>query len=123
MNLKNFTAPQREAMLDLALLAMYADGHLASAEDERVHRLLTAMGAETEHDRGRQYDAAVARVRRPAVTADAARDHAAKLAGAFATADERRNVLAVLDELAASDSQVAAQERGYLATVREAFGM
>ena len=27
MNLKEFTDQQREALLDLAMLAMYADGH------------------------------------------------------------------------------------------------
>jgi len=34
MNLKDFTEQQRQAVLDLAMLAMYADGHLASAEGD-----------------------------------------------------------------------------------------
>ncbi|MEI6727854.1 MAG: hypothetical protein WCN81_16750, partial [Actinomycetes bacterium] len=35
MNLPDFTNEQREALLDLLVLAMYADGHLASAEEAR----------------------------------------------------------------------------------------
>ena len=123
MNLQPFSVPQCEALLDLALLAMYADGHLATAEDERVHRLLSAMGVAAESDRARHYDAAVARVRGHAQSAAGARSHASKLAGHFATSEHRRQVMAVLDELIASDSQVAPQERGYLSAVQEALGM
>ena len=36
MDLKKLTKRQQEALLDLAMLAMYADGHLSFNEDERV---------------------------------------------------------------------------------------
>ena len=75
MNLKDLNDQQRKALLDLAMLAMYSDGHLASAEDERVHRLLGAMGYDEESARNREYDAAVARVSRHAGTAAGARGH------------------------------------------------
>lgn len=122
MNIKHFTGPQQEALLDLALLAMYADGHLASAEDERVHRLLSAMGLEDEDGQARLYDSAVARVRGVAGSATAARGHAVHLSTHFTEPAQRRDVLSVLEDLLASDNQVAPQERGYLAAVREAFG-
>jgi uncharacterized tellurite resistance protein B-like protein len=122
MNLRNLSVLQREAMLDLALLAMYADGHLASAEDERVHRLLAAMGLdEAGSDLARHYDAAVARVRSHAQSAAAARAHALQLAARFATPEHRRNVVAMIDELVASDSRVAPQESDYLAAVQGAL--
>ena len=76
MDLKKLTKRQQEALLDLAMLAMYADGHLSFSEDERVLRLLGAMGFDTEYDRGRQFDASVSRVSRHSVTAEAARAHA-----------------------------------------------
>jgi hypothetical protein len=71
------------AFLDLAMLAMYADGHLASAEDERVHRLLTAMGLGADYERNAQYDAAVSRIRRHSQTAEAVRTHVLTLAESF----------------------------------------
>jgi len=121
MNFKNLTAPQREALLELALLAMYADGHLATSEDDRVHRLLNAMGPATEFEQTRHYDAAVTRVRTHTQTVAAARAQAAVLAEKFTEPQLRRDVVAVLDELVASDREVAAEESGYMKVVREAF--
>ena len=122
MSIKHFTGPQQEALLDLALLAMYADGHLASAEDERVHRLLSAMGLEDEDGQARIYDSAVARVRGVVGSATTARSHAAHLSARFSEPAQRHEVLSVLEDLLASDNLVVPQERGYLAAVREAFG-
>src|SRR5687768_5260813 len=92
MNLNDFTEAQRQALLDLAMLAMYADGHLAAAEDERIQRLLTAMGFSTDYDRGKHFDASVSRVSRHSATAAAARAHAESLAKTFATREQRRRV-------------------------------
>lgn len=121
MNLKDLTEQQHQALLDLVMLAMYADGHLASAEDERVHRLLTAMGFVTDYDRGKQYDAAIGRVSSHSQTAAAARAHVATLAQSFTTREHRRRIHDILDDLVSSDSRVAPQESSYLAVVREAF--
>lgn len=121
MNLDDFTDPQREALLDLATLAMYADGHLAAAEDERVHRLLAALGFNADHDRSRHYDASVTRVSRHSQTAASAREYTAGLARSFTAREQRRQVLGILDDLLASDSQVAPKESSYLGIVREAF--
>jgi uncharacterized tellurite resistance protein B-like protein len=121
MNTKDLTEPQTLALLDLAMLAMYADGHLASAEDARINRLLTAMGFVTPYDRGKQYDASIGRISRHAQTAAAARTHTAALAQSFTTPEQRCRVLEVLDDLTSSDSRVAPQESTCLAVVREVF--
>ena len=67
MNLADFNDAQRQALLDLTMLAMYADGILAAVEDEQVGRLLTALGCDTDYDRAKQYDASDSRgrARRP----------------------------------------------------------
>lgn len=121
MNLDDFTDPQREALLDLAMLAMYADGHLAAAEDERVHRLLGALGFNTDYDRNKHYDTAVSRVSRHSQTAASAREYTAGLAQSFTAREQRQQVLGILDDLLTSDSQVAPKESSYLGIVREAF--
>ncbi|HRY49506.1 MAG TPA: TerB family tellurite resistance protein [Candidatus Paceibacterota bacterium] len=121
INIKDLTEQQTQALLDLAMLAMYADGHLASAEDERIHRLLTAMGFATDYDCSKHYDASIGRISRHSQTAAAARTHTATLAQSFTTRDQRRRVLDVLDDLTSSDRSVAPQESSYLAIVREVF--
>jgi hypothetical protein len=66
---------------------------LAAAEDERVQRLLGAIGYTTTHERERQFDASVARIRQHLQSPDAARVHASTLAQNFtareATTDPR----------------------------------
>ncbi len=109
------------ALLDLAMLAMYADGRLTSAEDQRIVRLLAALGYETDYDRGKQYDASVTRISRHSQSAAEARAHTSLLAANFTSSEQRHQVLELLNELAASDYQVAPQEKSYLSIVREAF--
>ena len=120
MNLKDFTAPQQTAVLDLALLAMYADGHLASAEDERIGRLLTEMGFRSDYERNTECDAAVSRVRRHSDTTANARAHASTLAQVFAP-EQKQIVVGLLRDLLASDSVVSRPERTFLAVLEETF--
>ncbi|MCD6052672.1 MAG: hypothetical protein K0Q55_4090 [Verrucomicrobia bacterium] len=121
MNIKDFTEAQKQALLDLTMLAMYADGHLASAEDARVHRLLSGLGYATEYDRDTQYDAAISRVSRQALTVKTAQAHAVKLAEAFTTPVQRLKVHDLLGDLVTSDSRVSLQEGEFLSVVREAL--
>jgi len=64
VDISDFTAAQRQALFDLLILAMYADGHLSAVKDEQLEMLLIAMGHATPHDRARESDAAVTRIRR-----------------------------------------------------------
>ncbi len=121
MNIKDFTEQQKQALLDLTMIAMYADGHLTSKEDQRVQRLLAAMGFDTDYDRGKQYDAAISRVSRHSQTAESACLHAAGLAQSFATRDQRRFVQEILDEIVTSDGHISLQESSLLALVRDAL--
>jgi len=121
MNIKEFTEQQQQALLDLVTVAMYADGHLASADDERVLRLLGTMGFTTDYDRSKHYDAAVTRVSRHSQTAESARAYAATLAQAFSTREQRRMVEGMLDDVVTSDSHITLQETSLLSVVREAL--
>jgi len=121
MNVKELNEGQRQALLDLATLAMYADGKLTAVEDERVERLLTAMGFTTEYDRNKHYDASVSRVSRHSATAGAARKHAAELAKSFSTKEQRRQVHEIMNDLMSSDGSVEPNESKLLAVVKEAL--
>lgn len=118
----DLSPPQKAALLDLTLLAMYADGHLASVEDERVHRLLGQMGFSSESERNREYDASVARLRRLTQTPEASLAHATRLAQSFPHHEQRRLVQATLDDLVTSDTHVSLQESGLLSAIREVLG-
>src|SRR5438445_10833736 len=107
MNVSNFSVPQRQALLDLLVLAMYMDGNLASAEEARVEQLLGAMGVDSDYDRNRDFDAAVTRVRQHSQSAEDARACVARLAGSFTTPEHRRKVYNTLSELTALDGQVS----------------
>jgi hypothetical protein len=63
IDLTGFSAAQKQALFDLLILAMYADGHLSSVEDEQLQKLLAGMGFVDEIDRQREFDAAVTRIR------------------------------------------------------------
>jgi hypothetical protein len=119
MNIKDFTEEQKLALLDLAMLVMYADGHLASAEDERVHRLLGTMEFESDYELDQRYDASVSRVGRYAPTAESAKAHATLLAQNFTTQEQRRLVHDTLNDLVTSDRHVTLQEGDLLSVVRE----
>ena len=63
MEISRLTAEQQVALLDLLILAMYADGRLDLEEDARLNRLLTTMGISTEYDRDRVLDDSITRLR------------------------------------------------------------
>ena len=121
MTIKDFTEQQKHALLDLTMLAMYADAHLASAEDLRVVRLLGVMGFATDYDREKQYDASVSRVSRHSQTAESAREYASSLVKSFTGREQRRLVQGILDDVVTSDSHVSLQESNFLSLVRESL--
>lgn len=121
MKIEEFSNEQKLAVLDLAMLAMYADGHLTAVEDDRVQGLLGQLGFDSEYDRGKQYDASVSRVSRHSQTAEGARTYAAELAQVLSTHEQRRLAQEVMDALVTSDRHVTLQESSLLAVVRDAL--
>jgi uncharacterized tellurite resistance protein B-like protein len=123
MDLQAFTPSQREALLDLAMLAMYSDGHLAAAEEERVERLLTAMSLTDEYDRQRALDDAVCRISRFTGQVERVQARTRELAQVFTDPEQRRLVHQILRDVVASDGGISAQEAQFLASVRDALGV
>lgn len=119
MNLKSLSPDHQAAVLDLAVLAMYADGHLASIEDSRIQRLLRQMGVESEYDINKVYDASVSRVSQHSRSHDDATAFAASLAAQFTSPEERNAVMAILNDLLFSDGRVVAKESSYLAIIKK----
>ena len=123
MEIARLTQEQREALIDLLILAMYADGYLDLIEDARLQRLLTAMGFETDYDRQRKLDETITRLREYSQSAELARNRAVQLARNFTTPEERRGGFQLLEQQVNSDNTVAPVEHQLLSAVREVFEM
>ena len=121
MNLKTLNADQRNALLDLLILGMYADGHLASVENEHIDKTLRGMGFEDKSDRDREFDASVTRVRKHSDNPQAVAAHAKTLAGKFQSRGDRQVALNFLENVLKSDNKVASGETKFLETARQAF--
>ena len=121
MDLQSFTPTQCQALLDLAVMGMYADGHLAAEEQQRVERLLTAMGLLSEYEQARLFDDAVARVSRSAGDPQRQAAQLQALTQVFSTPEQRRSVHEMLRDLVSSDGKVTPQESQFLSLLRDAL--
>jgi len=121
MNLTTLTEPQRSALVDLLVLGMYSDGHLAAAEELKIRQAIGRLGIEGESDIDRAFDASVTRVRQHAANAQAASAYATNLAQAFPARDQRRQAHDLVNAVLESDRHIAATESEFATTVREAL--
>lgn len=121
MDLKGLGADQRNAILDVLVVAMYSDAHLARTEDARIERLLSAMGFSAKFEREREFDAAVTRIRQYADPVTANREVSQNLARVFASNGDRNSIIHSLTELIGSDSRVTAEETRFLETIKATF--
>jgi nicotinamide mononucleotide adenylyltransferase len=123
IDLTDFSTAQQQAFFDLLVLAMYADGHLTTVEDEQLQKLLTAMGHTEESDRQREFDAAVTRMRPCVQSIQKAKDQALLLAEAFSTRSQHQQVYAAVQQIMISDKHVSSWETTLLSELRLRFRM
>ena len=121
VDLTSFTPPQQQALFDLLVLVMYADGRLTTAEDEQLLQLLTAMGQADELDRQRAFDAAVTRMRPFMESVHKAKEQALLLADAFAGRNQQKQVLAAVESIITSDGHLSTWENTLLSELRMKF--
>ena len=121
MNLQALTEPQRNALVDLLVLGMYSDGHLAAVEELKIRQAIGSMGVEGEPDIDRALDASVTRVRQHAGNAQAASAYATRLAQAFPARDQRRQAHDLVNAVLESDRHITSSENELATVVREAL--
>jgi len=121
IELKHFSAAQQKALFDLLILAMYADGHLTTSEDEQLQKMLTDMGLTEELDRQREFDAAVTRIRPFVQSIVKARDHALSLAEAFTARSQQKQVFEAVEQIMTADRHVSTWENTLLMELRMKF--
>ena len=120
-DLAGFSPAQQQALFDLLVLAMYADGHLTSVEDEQLQKILAAMGFTDELDRQRELDAAVTRIGSGMQSIHKAGKLALALADAFTSRPQQRQVYAAVEQMMTSDHNVSTWENTLLTELRMKF--
>ena len=121
IEVSNFTPAQQRALFDLLILAMYADGHLSSVEDEQLQKLLTAMGFTEEPARQREFDEAVTRIRPSLESIYKAKELALGLADAFTDRRQQMQVFGAVLKIMSSDFNVSTWESTLLMELRMKF--
>jgi phosphotransferase system IIB component len=121
IDLTDFSAAQQRALFDLLILAMYADGHLTTFEDEQLQKLLAAMGFTEEIDRQREFDAAVTRIRPVVQSIHKAKEQAILLADAFTLRTQQKQVYEAVEQIMTFDNQVSSWENTLLMELRMKF--
>jgi len=121
MDLTGFTDQQKQSLVDLLVLGMYADGNLDLIEDEKARQVLEAI--QFPSDSARQYfiDASFARARKHGASAKTTRSYVSEIAKSFLTPAVRRQVYDALNDSLLSDHQLADKEKELLAVVSEEF--
>ena len=123
IDLTGFSAAQQRALFDLLILAMYADGHLTTVEDEQLEKVLAAFGYTEEFDRQREFDAAVTRMRPFAQSIQKAKQQALLLADAFTTRSQQKQVYGAVQQMMTSDQHVSSWESTLLSELGLKFRM
>jgi len=121
MDLTGFTDQQKQALVDLLVLGMYADGNLDLIEDEKVRQVLDSI--QFSSDSARQYfiDASFARARKYGGSAKTARSYVSEIAKHFLTPAMCRQVHSALEDSLFSDRRMADKECELLVVVSEEF--
>ena len=121
IDLAGFTATQQRALFDLLILAMYADGHLTTFEDEQLQKLLAAMGFNDGIDRQREFDAAVTRIRPSIQSIYKAKELALGLADEFTLRPQQKQVFAAVEQIMTFDNNISTWENTLLSELRMKF--
>jgi len=121
MNVNDFNQDQKQALLDLLLLGMYADHNLSSSEDQRVEQLLGTLKFSSDYERDQFSDAAFTRARQKSDSPEAMQAYVGELAKHFPGNKLRQEAYDILDDLLTSDGRVSSEESKLLSTVKDVF--
>jgi uncharacterized tellurite resistance protein B-like protein len=120
---QTLTQPQREAIFDLLLLGMYADGALKLAENAQLFSLTEQLGWESYQDRSEYSETATARVRAANETDAATSVFLTKLSGQLGDDDVKKLALGLLSKLMEADNQTLESEAGLYQKAQAIFGV
>lgn len=109
MSVTPLTQHQREAFIDLLLLAMYADSKITLKEEDALQADIEALGWAAEKPREIYYLTSLARARRNADSDATIATYLKTICSAFSTDQEKTNVVAILTSFLGSDGTVSSE--------------
>ena len=120
MNLTGFNDQQKQTLLDLLVIGMYANGNLADAKETKVESVLNTIKFPSDSARERFLDACFTRARQHLGSPQLTRDFVAEIASHFPTQDIRQKAYSDLEDLLSSDKDTQ-KDSQLLAIVKEEF--
>jgi len=121
IDLTGFSPAQQQALCDLLILSMFADGHLTTARDTHLQGVLLSLGYAGDAERQSAFDAAVDRMRPFVKSIWQARAKVVLLARAFINRSQQKRVYDAVQDLMTADQHVSAWECALLSELRMTF--
>ena len=121
MNLNGFNDQQKQTLLDLLVIGMYANGNLADAKETKIESVLKTINFSSESARERFLDACFTRARQHLASPQLTREFVADIARHFPTPDIRQKAYDDLGDLLSTDKKGVDKDGQLLAIVKEEF--
>ena len=115
--------PQREAIFDFLLLAMYADTVLKRVEDARMYEMMSAVGWSSYQDPREYSNTAIARVREASENPERTTEFLHELNERLRTSEVRQFALVLFSRLLHADKDVSLEEDHLYAAAKGIFGV
>jgi hypothetical protein len=110
---------QREALVDLLLLGMYADGSLKVSDDQKLLSVIEEIGWESYQTPDLYFQSAIAKARDAADTEMGIRSRLKKINEGLASDDARQLALERLERFLSLNSEPALEESKFLELAKE----
>ena len=120
MNLAGFNDQQKQTLLDLLVIGMYANGNLADAKEAKVESVLNTINFSSESAQERYLDACFTRARQHLDSPQLTRDFVADIARHFPTQEIRQKACNDLEDLLSTDKD-SQKDGQLLAIVKQEF--
>jgi hypothetical protein len=115
--------PQREGILDLLLLGMYADDSLRLSENERIYALLSPYGWESYQKAQDYSQVAIAHVRAAHDSEENTAEFLAGISLRLGDEDVKNLALGLLARLIEADDDATESEADFFQKAKAAFGV
>jgi uncharacterized tellurite resistance protein B-like protein len=116
------TQKQREALVDLLLLGMFADGSLKVSEDQKLLSVIGEVGWQSYQTPDLYLQSAIAKAREASDSEGATRRRLEKISENLASAETRQQALTYLTQFLGVDGAVDAAESQFLELAKSALG-
>jgi hypothetical protein len=116
---QNMNQKQRESLVDLLLLGMFADGSLKVSDDQKLRSVIEEIGWESYQTPDLYFQSAIAKARDAADTEAGTRARLRRINEGLASDDVRELALERLERFLSLDGRPALEESKFLELAKE----